>query len=47
LTGHLLKDTDYVMKYHGNTLVGPDGEKIRGQFVNTPVREQDLQDLLD
>ena len=47
LTGHLLKDTDYVMKYHGNTLVGPDGEEIHGQFVNTPVRSQDLQDLLD
>ena len=47
LTGHLLKDTDYVMKYHGNTLVGPDGEQIRGRFINTPIQGQDLEDLQD
>jgi len=47
LTGHLLKDTDYVMGYHGNTLVGPDGEQIRGRFTNTPIQGQDLHDLLD
>jgi threonine synthase len=47
LTGHLLKDTDYVMKYHGETLVGPDGEQIRGRFINTPIQGQDLQDLQD
>ena len=47
LTGHLLKDTDYVMGYHSQTLVGPDQEPIRGRFVNTPVKGQDLQDLLD
>ncbi|HET9713638.1 MAG TPA: threonine synthase [Pyrinomonadaceae bacterium] len=47
LTGHLLKDTDYVMKYHGDTLVGPDGEQIRGRFINTPIQGQDLQDLQD
>jgi len=45
LTGHLLKDTDYVMKYHGNTLVGPDGEKFQGRFINTPIRGEDLRDL--
>jgi len=45
LTGHLLKDTDYVMGYHGNTLVGPDGEQIRGRFTNAPIQGQDLQDL--
>jgi threonine synthase len=28
LTGHLLKDTDYVMKYHNGTLVAPDGEHL-------------------
>ncbi|HJP93365.1 MAG TPA: threonine synthase [Pyrinomonadaceae bacterium] len=28
LTGHLLKDTDYVMKYHSGTLVAPDGSRI-------------------
>jgi threonine synthase len=29
LTGHLLKDTDYVLKYHNDNLVAPDGTKIR------------------
>lgn len=50
LTGHLLKDTDYVMKYHSETLIGPDGQKIRGSFVNRPISGQDLHnfhDLLD
>ena len=28
LTGHLLKDTDYVIKYHEGTLVAPDGTQI-------------------
>ena len=46
LTGHLLKDTDYVMKYHNETLSGPDGQEIRGRFVNKPIRGQDLQDFL-
>ena len=47
LTGHLLKDTDYVMKYHSETLIGPDGEHLRGRFVNRPIHRQDLQDLQD
>ena len=29
LTGHLLKDTDYVIKYHEQKLVAPDGTRIR------------------
>lgn len=29
LTGHLLKDTDYVIKYHEGTLVAPDGARIK------------------
>jgi threonine synthase len=29
LTGHLLKDTDYVIKYHENRLVAPDGTLIK------------------
>jgi threonine synthase len=28
LTGHLLKDTDYVMKYHSGTLTTPDGNPV-------------------
>lgn len=29
LTGHLLKDTDYVIKYHERTLVAPDSTRIK------------------
>ena len=32
LTGHLLKDTDYVIKYHDQTLVAPDGTRIKSIF---------------
>ena len=28
LTGHLLKDTDYVIKYHNQKLIAPDGTRI-------------------
>jgi threonine synthase len=28
LTGHLLKDTDYVIKYHERKLIAPDGTRI-------------------
>ena len=39
LTGHLLKDTDYVIRYHSDSLVAPQtGEKIRGTFANSIVR---------
>ncbi|HEX5874248.1 MAG TPA: threonine synthase [Pyrinomonadaceae bacterium] len=41
LTGHLLKDTDYVMRYHGETLIAPDGEAIRGSFTNSPIVVKD------
>jgi threonine synthase len=37
LTGHVLKDTDYVIKYHNQTLVASDGvsdQPIRGTFAN-------------
>jgi threonine synthase len=29
LTGHLLKDTDYVIKYHEQKLLAPDGTRIK------------------
>ena len=45
LTGHLLKDTDYVMKYHSQTLIGPDGQHLHGRFTNKPIGRQDLQDF--
>ena len=38
LTGHLLKDTDYVIKYHSQTLTAPDDTIIRGTFANSIVR---------
>ena len=41
LTGHLLKDTDYVIKYHNQTLTAPDGDSekhIRGTYANSIQR---------
>jgi len=39
LTGHLLKDTDYVIRYHSEALVAPqNGDKIRGTFANSIMR---------
>ena len=42
LTGHLLKDTDYVINYHNQTLVtdwGAEGDhRIVGHFSNQQVR---------
>ncbi|MCA1578320.1 MAG: threonine synthase [Acidobacteria bacterium] len=38
LTGHLLKDTDYVIKYHSQTLTTPDHKLIRGTFGNAITR---------
>jgi threonine synthase len=38
LTGHVLKDTDYVIRYHNQTLVTEEGEKIRGTFANSILR---------
>jgi threonine synthase len=41
LTGHILKDTDYVIKYHNQTLTAPVGDTdriIRGTFANSIVR---------
>jgi len=38
LTGHVLKDTDYVIKYHNQSLTDPDGRKIESRFANSPIR---------
>lgn len=38
LTGHLLKDADYVMQYHSDSLLAPDGTRIAGNFANRPIR---------
>jgi threonine synthase len=41
LTGHLLKDTDYVMKYHSDSLIAPDGERLASNFGNVPIKIED------
>ena len=50
LTGHLLKDTDYVNKYHTNSLVDDDGRAIVGRYGNPPLRisggREQLRDVL-
>ena len=46
LTGHLLKDTDYAMKYHNQTLIAPDNSPIAGAFTNAPIRvKSDLRSI--
>ena len=37
LTGHLLKDPDYVYRYHTDQLKTPSGDKITSTFGNAPV----------
>ncbi len=37
LTGHLLKDPDYVYRYHSGQLETPSGQPIRPEFGNAPV----------
>ena len=37
LTGHLLKDPDYVYRYHSSTLETPSGQPIRPAFGNAPI----------
>jgi len=46
LTGHLLKDTDYVMNYHHQTLIAPDNAPLTGAFTNRPIRvKSDLRSI--
>jgi threonine synthase len=47
LTGHLLKDTDYVMKYHSGSLIAPDGTQLAGTFANAPIRMQSIKSVAD
>jgi threonine synthase len=37
LTGNVLKDPDYIYKYHTNQLAAPGGDKIQSTFGNQPV----------
>jgi threonine synthase len=47
LTGHLLKDTDYVMNYHTQNLVAPGGQRLAGTFANVPIRIQSVKSVAD
>jgi len=46
LTGHVLKDTDYVIKYHSENLIAPEGAPIAPKFANAPIRIQSVADIL-
>jgi threonine synthase len=37
LTGHVLKDPDYIYRYHTGALDAPDGTRLRSTFGNAPV----------
>jgi threonine synthase len=47
LTGHLLKDTDYVMKYHSQSLIAPDGERLMSNFGNAPIRISSVKSVAE
>jgi threonine synthase len=47
LTGHVLKDTDYVIKYHNGSLVVPDGRHLTPTFANVPIRIQSVKSMAD
>jgi threonine synthase len=47
LTGHVLKDTDYVIKYHSNNLVAPDGTALASTFANNPIRVASVKSVVD
>ena len=46
LTGHLLKDTDYVNEYHSNSLSSDTEGVITGNFINRPVQITGARDEL-
>jgi threonine synthase len=37
LTGNVLKDPDYIYRYHTGSLDGPDGSRLKSTFANQPV----------
>jgi threonine synthase len=47
LTGHILKDPDYVTKYHlGNLFESDEAQPIKGRFANIPIRVKSDMDSL-
>lgn len=47
LTGHVLKDTDYVIKYHSQNLIAPDGTQLSAKFASAPIRIQSAKSVVD
>src|SRR6185436_11461728 len=47
LTGHVLKDTDYVIKYHNGSLVAPYDQRLSSTFANVPIRIQSVKSVAD
>ena len=37
LTGNVLKDTDYIYRYHTGQLEAPGGQKIQSTYGNQPI----------
>ncbi|MEP6921481.1 MAG: threonine synthase [bacterium] len=49
LTGHILKDTDYAIRYHGDDLFAHSGatdSKLAGTFSNPPARVQATREAI-
>ena len=38
LTGNVLKDPDYIYRYHTGQLKAPNGERLRSTFGNEPTQ---------
>ncbi len=47
LTGHVLKDTDYAIKYHSRNLIAPDETPLASKFANAPIRIQSIESVAD
>ena len=46
LTGHVLKDSDYVINYHNQTLRSPNNETINATYGNKPMRVASSREAL-
>jgi threonine synthase len=47
LTGHVLKDTDYAIKYHSQSLTAPDGVHLASTFANNPIRIKSVKSAIN
>jgi threonine synthase len=46
LTGNVLKDTDFIYRYHTRQLTAPDGDRIVSRFANEPVKLPNDRDAI-